>query len=88
MSRIWWVVGNVLLSFLSCLMLSVRPLRAAENGGETVQPLPASAEDVRPLLVGTEAPDAALKTMEGRPFALKTAVSERPAVLVFYRGWW
>ena len=82
------IAGSVFLAFLFCLMLSVRPLPAAGEEEKTIQPLPASAEDVCPRLVGTEAPDVVLKAMDGAPFSLKTAVSEKPTILVFYRGWW
>ena len=83
-----WMVGGVFSAFLFCLMLSARPLPAGGEEGKTEQPLPASAEDVCPRLVGTEAPDVTLKAMDGTPFSLKAAVSEKPAILVFYRGWW
>ena len=83
-----WMVGSVFLAFLFCLMLSVRPLPTGGEEGKIGQPLPASAGDVCPRLVGTEAPDVVLKAMDGAPFSLKTAVSEKPTILVFYRGWW
>jgi len=50
--------------------------------------LPASAEGVHPILVGTPAPDGALKTAEGHETTLHALLDGRPTVLVFYRGHW
>jgi len=47
-----------------------------------------SASDVRPLLIGAAAPDASLRTMDGRPQTLKAALAGKPGVVIFYRGGW
>ena len=47
-----------------------------------------SAEEVRPILVGTTAPDGALKTADGRDTTLGQLLDGQPGVLVFYRGHW
>ncbi|MFQ5865721.1 MAG: hypothetical protein ACE5IW_10875 [bacterium] len=51
-------------------------------------PLPTSAEDIRPILVGATVPRLTLTTVDGSSFDLNTAISEKPAVLIFYRGGW
>ena len=51
-------------------------------------PLAASAEQIRPLLVGSTVPDVAVRTATGEPFALRTAIANKPSVVVFYRGGW
>ena len=47
-----------------------------------------SAEEIRPLLVGTKIPDGKLVTADGESLDLTAAVKEKPAVLMFYRGGW
>ncbi len=37
---------------------------------------------------GDQVPDAVLKTADNEPFPLREAVSEQPALLIFYRGGW
>jgi peroxiredoxin len=48
----------------------------------------ASATEVHPLLLGTQAPDIALKTSEGKDTSLWKQMDGKPAILVFYRGGW
>lgn len=50
--------------------------------------VPESAEKVRPLTVGTAAPDMTLSTPDGTPFAPLTEAAKQPLVMVFYRGGW
>jgi hypothetical protein len=58
------------------------PAAHAEEG------LVSSAEGVSPILVGTTAPDGALKTADGRDITLGQLLDGQPGVLVFYRGHW
>jgi hypothetical protein len=50
---------------------------------------PTEPSEVRPLLVGTEAPvtEGVIDT-DGKPFDLHAAIVDKPTVLVFYRGHW
>ena len=48
----------------------------------------AQAVEVKPLGVGADVPDVKVRTATGEAFSLKTAVAEKPAVLIFYRGGW
>jgi len=62
-------------------------------GGEIIMPedskkVAASAEEICPLLVGQEIPMVQLKTRDGADFDLNSAVMQKPAVLIFYRGGW
>jgi peroxiredoxin len=43
---------------------------------------------VRPLLIGSALPDAALRDLDGKSTTLRTAAAGKPTVLVFYRGGW
>ncbi len=47
-----------------------------------------SAEEIRPLLVGTKIPAAKLITSGGDQLDLNETVKKKPAVLMFYRGGW
>ena len=47
-----------------------------------------SPEEVHPILVGTEAPDGDLTTIDGSRTSLSAALGGQPGVVVFYRGNW
>jgi peroxiredoxin len=50
--------------------------------------VPLKAEDTTPLKVGAKAPLMTLRAPDGSAYDLAAAVSEKPAVLIFYRGGW
>ncbi|ACU60499.1 peroxiredoxin-like family protein [Chitinophaga pinensis] len=50
--------------------------------------IPQKPEDISPLLNGEKIPKAILTDLSGKKFDLNKAVSEKPTVLVFYRGGW
>lgn len=47
-----------------------------------------SAPEVRPLLIGAAVPDVSVRTAKGDTVSLKSVVTEKPTVLIFYRGGW
>jgi peroxiredoxin len=47
-----------------------------------------SATTVRPLLVGSPAADAPLRTLDGTDTTLRAVLAGKPTLLVFYRGGW
>lgn len=47
-----------------------------------------TAEEVTPLLISSEIPDVELKNIEGQTVRLKELVSQKPSIIVFYRGGW
>ena len=49
---------------------------------------PASATDVRPLLIGAKVPELTLSSADGSPFDLTRALATKPTILIFYRGGW
>lgn len=55
---------------------------------QPTNPVPNSPSEIRPLLIGAKVPEVTLQTVGGDPFALAAAVSERPIILIFYRGGW
>ena len=50
--------------------------------------VPASAEDVRPLLVGSAVPEVELPATDGGVVDLAAAARAQPTILIFYRGGW
>lgn len=77
-------------ALLICFILSISVAQAANVKGTKgfIQPIPTSAEQVRPLLNGSKVPDLKLKTSTGKAFNLRAELSQKPAVLIFYRGGW
>jgi hypothetical protein len=47
-----------------------------------------SKQEICPVLPGQPVPDVTFLTMEGNPLKLREVVSERPVVLIVYRGGW
>ena len=68
-------------TILVALLLFSSPLFAADE-------IAASATEVHPLLLGSQAPDSALKTLDGKDTSLWKQMDGKPAILVFYRGGW
>lgn len=50
--------------------------------------VPMNAEDISPLLIGEQFPEANLLNIEGENVLLQDILKEKPTVLVFYRGGW
>ena len=59
---------------------------ASTAGASDVAPV--SAEDVRPLLVGSAVPNVQLPTADGDVVNLLTEAQAKPTILIFYRGGW
>lgn len=47
-----------------------------------------SADQVTPLLISSKIPDVSLKNMEGEMVRLRDLTSDKPSILIFYRGGW
>ncbi|WP_318641117.1 peroxiredoxin-like family protein [Flavobacterium ardleyense] len=54
----------------------------------TFAQVPTKAEDVSPLLIGEILPEASLQNADGKVLKLSTILSQKPTVMVFYRGGW
>jgi len=50
--------------------------------------VPKNAEDICPLLMGESIPKATLQNSEGKQIEIGKLLSNKPTVLVFYRGGW
>ena len=54
----------------------------------TFAQVPTKAEDVSPLLIGEKLPEASLQNADGKVLKLSTILSQKPTVMIFYRGGW
>lgn len=70
----------LLRALLCCIAFSVTTL--------AVQALPSSADAVSPLAVGSAAPGATVKALEGGEVDLRALLQKQPTILIFYRGGW
>jgi peroxiredoxin len=50
--------------------------------------LPNQAEDISPLLIGESVPDLPVIGIDSKEVSLYDIISEKPTVLIFYRGGW
>lgn len=50
--------------------------------------IPEKAEDISPLLIGEIIPDVVLKALDASDHSMLDILSEKPTVLLFYRGGW
>jgi peroxiredoxin len=52
------------------------------------KPIYDNPQNVQPLKKGQSIPNGELTTLEGKKVALKTLISQKPSILIFYRGGW
>lgn len=76
------------LSPLFLLMTAIACVHASEEGAYSRDGIPGHAEGIRPVMIGQTLPKIILRTIDGAPFDLNAAVTERPAVLILFRGGW
>ena len=78
-------LGKTLLgtALFVLIMMAASPASAAE-----LKEPAGSAETVAPLLVGSPVPAAKVKTLDGTDVDLASLLSEKRAILIFYRGGW
>jgi peroxiredoxin len=50
--------------------------------------IPASPQDVCPLLTGSAVPAFTLLAANGEPVDLNVSIRRQPTIMVFYRGGW
>jgi len=80
--------GLIVPFLLIILTFTVDTAIAGEKKNMTTNPMPSSAEDIRPLLIGSKVPRLTLTAVDGKVFDFNAAVAARPTILVFYRGGW
>jgi peroxiredoxin len=74
------------LKFLLVALIS--PGGVVLASANTVNQVAPSAKDAQPIGVGTGAPDADLRDVEGKEVTLQAILAGKPTVLIFYRGSW
>ena len=72
------------------LMLGCAQKKAPEQAPQTAQTVDYATEPtaVNPVLTGTKIPEVMVKNMEGHNVDLYELISQKPTVLIFYRGGW
>jgi peroxiredoxin len=54
----------------------------------SLKPPAANAREVNPILVSSKVPAVTVSDIAGKPVALVQKVTEKPTILIFYRGGW
>ncbi len=70
------------------MILAGAALVCATASSASAADVPASAEEVRPLLVGSAVPDVRLPAADGDDVDLLAEAQAKPTILIFYRGGW
>ncbi|MFY8275277.1 peroxiredoxin-like family protein [Pseudoalteromonas sp. SSDWG2] len=79
----------MLKTFVNTLIASSTLLIASHVAqAATITHISDSAEQVSPVLPGLVIPDSTLKNTQGEEVSIKALVSEKPTILVVYRGGW
>ena len=81
-----WLTGLRRYSAVALALSAVAAWGAGKQEG--AEPLPTSAQKVRPLLVGGQIPPVSLADAAGETVDLGDRMAARPTILVFYRGGW
>ena len=74
---------SLLLVWLGCGGLQA----SADEKDLAEIPVAVSAEMVKPIMVGSKAPDGMLSNTD-QSFKLSEIIAEKPSILIFYRGSW
>lgn len=67
---------------------SVKPKSITGDTTITVAGVPLKPEDISPLLIGETIPAATLPDATGKPTDLQALITQKPTILIFYRGGW
>ena len=78
-------ISNRLTRFAAPLALAAG-LAASVAGAQSE--VADSPTDVRPLLIGSDTPSAAVQTLDGKDTDLRDLLLGKKSVLIFYRGGW
>lgn len=75
------LAGGILLA---CQLHTQAETASASGAGPGTD----SAQDIRPLLIGSSVPDLTLQAADGNRYDLNAAIGRKPTVVIFYRGGW
>lgn len=80
---------RILFGALAATLIHLVPGAQVDAQQQQVAPLPTSAADVRPVLVGTSLPNVSFRTATGDSVSLAEARGGgKQSVLILYRGGW
>lgn len=80
---------RILFGALAATLINLVPGAQVDAQQPQAAPLPTSAADVRPVLVGTSLPNISLRTAAGDSVGLVEARGGgKQSVLILYRGGW
>ncbi len=78
-----------LILFMASLEMNAQEqMMGKDKMDKSMYIIPQKPEDISPLLIGESIPMLILKDSSGKDFDLNKAVSEKPTILIFYRGGW
>ena len=87
-----------LIQCVLCALLPVAVLHGVSKANVAHRPtadttmmknaIPAKPTDISPLLIGESIPAVEVSDAGGKPYNLNNKASEKPTILVFYRGGW
>ncbi|MBT6147435.1 MAG: hypothetical protein HN712_02020 [Gemmatimonadetes bacterium] len=69
-------------------VLALAGALCAPVSAEPTAELPATPQQVQPLLIGSRAPGGVWPDATGADFDLQVAMDGRPTIMVFYRAHW
>lgn len=79
---------SLLILFLAGWSCQPSSERAKKDSEDNARSYARQASEVSPILTGTQIPEVAVRNIEGERVQLRQMVSNKPTVLVFYRGGW
>ncbi|MDH3756686.1 MAG: redoxin domain-containing protein [Gammaproteobacteria bacterium] len=81
-------IKKMLLGLFAVTMAMSLACSLSIQHGHADVPVAASADEIRPLSAGRDAPRFTVETVDGEPFHFEPRGLERPAVLIAFRGGW
>ncbi len=81
-------IQNALTRITFAVGLFILAISAQAAGYKADKEAPKSANDIRPIMIGQSLPKITLNTPNNKAISLNKMISEKPALLVFYRGGW
>ena len=81
-------IRQMLLGLFAVTMAMSLACSLSIQHGHADVPVATSADEIRPLRPGKDAPRFTVETVDGKPFHFEPRDLERPVILIAYRGGW
>ena len=82
------IIGSVLLLAVIVALGAGCEDKKDQAVEEATQRVARSAEEICPILIGSNIPELMFRTVDNKLFNLNEAIRKKPTVLIFYRGGW